>query len=107
MITEKIITETIFFESISDFLDVSVRVVAPFAVGSYEHSYKLVAVFCDGECFMDFVNQNNFVEQILDNHKIDRAIVDAQNFLNQEILMDFKQKKYENAKARNISSSYC
>lgn len=100
MITEKIITETIFFEPISDFLDVTVRVISPYAVGSYKDSYSLTDVFCDGECFMDFVNQNDFVEQILDNYKIDRAIVEAQDFLNLERAIQFKHElniKYQAA----------
>ncbi len=92
MITEKIIQETIFFEPINDFLQVSVRVLAPYAVGSYEKSYTMTNVFCDGECFMDFVIQNNFTEQILDNYKLDRAICKAQDELNLEYII---QDKYQ------------
>jgi hypothetical protein len=100
MTTEKIIQETIFFAPISDFLQVTVRVVSPYAVGSYKDSYSLAAVFCDGDCFMDFVTQNGFVEQMLDNHKIDRAIVEAQDALNLERVIQFKHElnlKYQAA----------
>lgn len=100
METEKIVQERIFFEPISDFLDVTVRVLSPYAVGSYKDSYTVTAVFCDGECFMDFVVQNEFLEQILDNPNIDRAIVAAQEFLNLERVKQFKQdlhKKYQAA----------
>ncbi len=100
MVTEKLVQETIYFEPIGDFLDVSVRVVAPYAVGSYENSYTMTAVFCDGECFMDFVIQNNFTEQILDNYKLDKAIKDAQDFLNLERVIQFKHElnqKYQAA----------
>lgn len=100
MKTEKTIQETIFFEPISDILDVTVRVVSPYAVGSYKDSYSITAVFCDGECFMDFITQNNFIEQILDNHKIDKAIVEAQYELNLERVIQFKHElnlKYQAA----------
>lgn len=84
MTTEKLVQETIFFEPIDDFLDVTVRVVAPYSVGSFEKSYKLKDVIWHGECFMDFVVQNNFVEQVLDSYKLDRAICKAQDELNLE-----------------------
>lgn len=88
---KKNINKRFFFEPIQDFLEITIQVSDPLVTG-YEKSYELLAVFCDGECFMDFVCQNNFTNQILDTPEIDKAIVTAQNDFFQERMNQFRDE---------------
>lgn len=93
----KIVQESIYFPPIGEVIDVTVCVATP-SVGGH----KLTAVFCDGEDFMEFITQNDYTEQILDNQIIDKAICVAQDEIRLDELIKFKHELFT-ARQRQVA----
>jgi hypothetical protein len=83
----RIVQETIYFAPIGDIIEVRVCVFSPNI-----KDHKITAIFCDGEDFLDFVNQNGYTEQVLDNQLIDKSICLAQDEIRLESLIQFRDE---------------